>query len=350
MNQPRLFKNLLLGLPIGIFLLGGGSLLFHVKGQGKKTSEEERDAGANRRDVNEKDLRLFVKRLSADIGPRHMGNPDSIRKTLSFLEGTLGQNNIGFKKVERLAFPVGEKEGINLQVSLTGSRNPQDILVIGAHYDTVAQTPGANDNGSGCAALLGIAQAMVGTKTERTVRFVFFGNEEPPYFQTDQMGSYAYARKSKASGENIVGMISLETMGYYTDAPNSQKTPVVLKPFYPDQGNFLAFVGYIKSEGFLTPAKKRFESLSSLPCESVCLPPVIPQLGWSDHWSFQEHGYPAFMVTDTAEFRYQHYHLPTDTADQLNYPKFTEAVTGLARLVQELANPAETRQRQKDRK
>jgi Zn-dependent M28 family amino/carboxypeptidase len=209
---------------------------------------------------------------------------------------------------------------------------------VGAHYDSVVGSPGANDNASGVAGLLALARRFAGKPRGQTLRFVAFVNEEPPYFQTEEMGSLVYAKRCQARGDNISAMVSLETIGYFSDAPGSQKYPSAgLGFFYPSKGNFIGFVGNTRSRALLRSAVSAFKKERKLPCEGASLPAVIPGIGWSDQWSFWQCGYPAIMVTDTAPFRYPHYHSSTDTPDKLDYDRFALVVSGMEKVIAELA-------------
>jgi len=178
--------------------------------------------------------------------------------------------------------------------------------------------------------MLTLAQALSKATPDRTLRFVAFTNEEPPYFQTpDEMGSSVYAKMCRAEDQNIVGVISLETMGYFTDEENSQHYPSPLDRLYPSTGNFIGFVGNIRSGRLMRKVLKSFKENSSVPAEGAALPGNIPGVGWSDHWSFWQEGYTGIMVTDTAPYRYPHYHKASDTPDKINYPVFAKVVEGL---------------------
>jgi Zn-dependent M28 family amino/carboxypeptidase len=188
------------------------------------------------------------------------------------------------------------------------------------------------------AGLLALARRFAGKPCGQTLRFVAFVNEEPPYFQTEEMGSLVYARRCKARGDKISAMISLETIGYFSDEPRSQKYPSPgLGFFYPTKGNFIGFVGNTSSRAVLRSAVSAFKKERKLPCEGAALPVAIPGIGWSDQWSFWECGYPAIMVTDTAPFRYPHYHSSTDTPDKLDYDRFALVVSGMEKVIAELA-------------
>jgi hypothetical protein len=208
-------------------------------------------------------------------------------------------------------------------------------IVVGAHYDTVPGTPGADDNASGVAVLIELAAMKV------PVRFVAFANEEPPYFYGDQMGSWAWAKRARERGEKIRAMFSLEMLGFYRDAPGSQRYPFPLGFFYPDRADFIAFVGDLGARSLVHRSIKAFREKAMFPSEGVAAPSFIPGVTWSDHWSFRRHGYPAIMITDTAFNRYPHYHLPSDTPDKLDYERMARLTLGLAAMLRELAKDDE---------
>ena len=214
-------------------------------------------------------------------------------------------------------------------------------MLVGAHYDSVFGAPGANDNGTGVAALLALARRFAGKEAKHTLRFVAFVNEEPPYFQTEQMGSFVYAGRCKARSDRIAAMISLETIGYFSDMPRSQKYPVAaLGAFYPKVGNFIGIVGDVRSRWLVRRAVAEFRKDEKIPAEGAALPSFIAGVGWSDQWSFWKHGYPGIMITDTAPFRYPHYHEPTDTPDKLDYDRFALVVSSAEKLIQSLVEKA----------
>jgi len=205
-------------------------------------------------------------------------------------------------------------------------------VVIGAHYDTVPGSPGADDNASGIAVLIELARMGL------PARFVAFANEEMPYFQSEEMGSHAWAARARRTGERIDAMLSLEMLGYYRNVPGSQGYPPPLGWFYPDRANFVAFVGDLGSRALVRRAIAAFRAYGRFPSEGVAAPAGIPGVTWSDHWSFRRHGYPAIMVTDTAFYRYAHYHLPSDTPEKLDYERLARVTLGLASVIRELAH------------
>jgi Zn-dependent M28 family amino/carboxypeptidase len=225
----------------------------------------------------------------------------------------------------------------NLEAELIGS-GVEGIIVVGAHYDSVAGTVGANDNASGVAAALELARILNGSHYRKTIRFVFFVNEEPPYFQTENMGSLVYASQVRQSGTPVSAMISLETIGFYSDTAGSQKYPAVLRLFYPSRGNFIGFVGNSESRDLVLRTIRTFRESARFPSEGVAAPATLPGVGWSDQWSFWQEGYPAIMITDTAVFRYPYYHSPLDTTDKIDFEKMALVVDGVRVVVGSLAD------------
>lgn len=278
-------------------------------------------------------LRRDVSRLAGEIGERNIDHYRALGRAADYISE--GLSNAGLR-VRREPFTVEGKEVANLVVEVPGNSRPEEMVLIGAHYDSAPGTPGANDNASGVAALLEIARTLKGKTLGRTLRLVFFVNEEAPYFQGESMGSVVHARRARKRGDKIAGMISIETIGFYSDKPKSQEYPAPFNRFYPDTGNFIAFVADLGSRNLLRDAIAAFRATTSFPSEGVASPAAIPGIGWSDHWSFWQAGYPALMVTDTAPFRYHHYHQPEDTPDKLDYGRMARVVTGLAKVTTEL--------------
>lgn len=279
-------------------------------------------------------LRAHVVRLAGDIGERNVWRHDALASAAAYIDGSL--RALGYDVISR-EFEAERRRVRNLEVERGGARRRDEIVVIGAHYDSVLGSPGANDNASGVAALLELARGFVERPLARTLRFVAFVNEEPPFFQTDGMGSLVYARRVRARGDRIIAMLSLETIGCYSDADGSQQYPFPFGLFYPRRGDFVAFVGNFASRALVRQVVASFRRHAAFPSQGVAAPGGIMGIGWSDHWAFWQQGYPAVMVTDTALFRYAHYHLHSDTPDRLDYDRLARVVEGLARAVEELA-------------
>jgi hypothetical protein len=279
------------------------------------------------------ELTADVQKLAGEIGERNLQHYAQLNAAADFIQGSFSRAGL---LPRRNTYELLGRACHNIEAEIPGAR--PEIVVIGAHYDSVLGSPGANDNASGVAALLALARRFAGKPAAQTLRFVAFVNEEPPYFQTEQMGSFVYAKQCKARGDQISAMISLETVGYFSDKPGSQNYPSPgLGAFYPTTGNFIGFVGNVGSRALVRRVIGLFREQAKVPSEGAALPSFIPDVAWSDQWSFWQCGYPAMMMTDTAPFRYPHYHESTDTPDKLEYDRFALVVSGMERVIEELA-------------
>ncbi|MBP0019948.1 MAG: M28 family peptidase [Cyanobacteria bacterium SBLK] len=282
-----------------------------------------------------KDLQRDLEQFG-EFGEHNFIFYDNLQASEQFLIAALEATGY---EVNLQGYDVEGKHFNNIEIEILGADRPDEIVVVGAHYDSVVGSPGANDNGSGTVAILALARAFSGRQFSRTLRLVEFVNEEPPFFWTDDMGSFVYAKKCRDRQENIVGMLSLETMGYYSEKPGSQEYPLgLLDRVYPITGNFIAFIGNLASNKLVKQAIGSFRTHTQFPSEGATLPEGISGVGWSDHWSFWQVGYPALMVTDTAPFRYPYYHTPEDTSEKVNYEYLARVVAGLERTIVELAS------------
>ena len=279
-------------------------------------------------------LQAHVGALAGRVGERNVWRPEALAAAAAYIRATL--EDLGYA-VRAQSFLSEGVEVANLEVELPGYLVPREIIVLGAHYDSVVGSPGANDNASGVAALLEIARLLAGQRYARSVRLVAFANEEPPFFYTEAMGSAVYAARARRRGERIEAMVALETLGWYTDQPGSQRYPFPFGLFYPDRGNFVGFVGNLPARGLVRRALAAFRASTPFPSEGVAAPGGMEGVHWSDHWSFWQAGYPAIMITDTALFRYPHYHAATDTPERLDYPSLARVTLGLAEVVAGLA-------------
>lgn len=281
-------------------------------------------------------LERHVRVLAVTLGERRLGHGDSLERARDYVSGTLGEFETGTGvRAELEALPAEGGGASNVVFEIPGDSD--ELVVVGAHYDTAVGTPGANDNASGTAAGLELARRFGARRHYRTLRFVFFANEEPPYFQQAGMGSLAHAEKSRARGDRITAMLALESLGHYSTEPGSQKYPPVVGWFYPDQGDFVAFVGNLSSRALVRRAIGTFRAQGAFPSEGAALPSFVAGVGWSDHWSFWQAGYPAIMVTDTATFRDPNYHRATDEAPRLDYLALARVTLGLEHVIEELA-------------
>lgn len=285
---------------------------------------------ANMRKMEDLQANLIntVEYLSVEIGERSYLDVEKLDAVALYIEESF--NSFGLP-VSRQPFSFRGNTYYNLSVEVKGRSDSKDgILVIGAHYDSAVGTPGADDNASGVAALIELARLASAGPLDRTTRFVAFCLEEPPAYMTKNMGSYVCAKGLSDEGTKVKGMISLEMLGYYCEQKGCQYYPNSLfKLFYPDMGNFIAFVGNISSKAFTNSIRDAFRSASSLPVASLSGVSIIPGVDFSDHRNFWKFGVPAFMITDTAFYRNPNYHDPGDTAETLDYRRIAEIVTGL---------------------
>jgi Zn-dependent M28 family amino/carboxypeptidase len=293
-------------------------------------------------------LRADVEALAGSVGPRSYGQPEALAAAGAWTERRLREAGLD---PWREPYTLADERAIgqvffNVVAEVPGAT--EDLVVVGAHYDTAADTlrwcdaaagptPGADDNASGVAALLWLAERFAGAKPFRTLRFVAFTNEEEPWFWGEGMGSVVHARGLARAGVEVHAMLALDALGSWSDAPGSQHYVFPLSLAYPRSGNFLAFVANNRSRDLLIRATARFRATATVPCEVGALPGWLPGVGWSDHWSFWRRGWPALMVTDTALFRTRTYHCASDTPETLDYERLARALIGIEAVIEDLA-------------
>ena len=279
-------------------------------------------------------LMRHVHVLGREIGERNVFKPGALEAAAAYIRQVWTAQ--GFSVTEE-PYDVRGQRCANLFVELKGTSRPQEIVLVGAHYDSVLGSPGANDNATGVALVLEMARALRQIALARTLRLVAFVNEEPPFFQTEQMGSRQHARGARTRGEKIVAMIALETLGSYSDAASSQRYPFPLGAFYPGTGNFLGVVGNLRSRSLVKEILTHFTEATDFPVEAAATFAWIPGVDWSDHWSFWKEGYRAVMLTDTALYRYAEYHSAADLPRVVNANEFARAAHGIIETVRRLA-------------
>jgi hypothetical protein len=289
--------------------------------------------------VSQAKLQAHVQKLAGDIGERNVFHPKALRQAADYIESVWRAQGY---EVVRQQYQVQGEQCVNLEVTRLGAVSPKEIVLFGAHYDTVEGSPGANDNATGVAALLEFSRLMASQKPGRTVRFVAFVNEEPPFFWKPEMGSRVYAKIARQRGDDIRAMVAMDSLGYYSDQPGSQKFPPGLKALYPDRvfpdrGNFLAFIANPESRALLERALKTFRAQSDFPTDYLVGVAQIPGIGFSDHESFWREGYRAIFVTDTATFRDPSYHTAQDTVEKINFKALTRVTEGLFGVIKTLA-------------
>ena len=268
--------------------------------------------------------------------PHNVRHPDELERAAGHIERAL--IGMGYP-VHRQAFQAGRQKVRNIEIVVEPARANAATLVVGAHYDSYLDAPGANDNASGTAAVIELARLLADLRhrSPLRIRLVLFVNEEPPFFKTGEMGSLVYARRLKRSGEPVLGMFSLETLGFYSDRENSQHYPPPLGLLYPTKGDFVAFAGLTSSRHFVRKTVGSFRKVAAFPSVGGTAPALVQGIDWSDHWAFEQVGIPALMVTDTAPFRYPHYHTPRDTPERVDYERLARVVSGLEMAIRDMA-------------
>lgn len=280
-------------------------------------------------------LERHVRALAGDIGVRSDEAYANVQRAAAYIRGELMR--LGLHVVVQ-EFSADGRTYRNLEATLPGGGLAHEVVVLGAHYDSAEDAPGADDNASGVAGVLELARVFAGQPQPRTVRFVFFPTEEPPSFATNDMGSRHYARAARERNDQIVAMLSIESIGYYDTEKGSQRYPFPLNLAYPDVGDFIGFVSNLRSRPLLHRAIAAFRARATLPTQGAAAPAWVPGIWWSDHWSFWREGYQAIMVSDTAPYRNPFYHTPMDTPDKLDYDRTARVVDGLTHVVRALAN------------
>ncbi|MGL4397601.1 MAG: M28 family peptidase [Hyphomicrobium sp.] len=289
-------------------------------------------------------------RATASV-PHHLGVATALDATARAIEARLRDmgltpradvfdvEGIAVRNIEVVFEPQAATDCASQQGAVPRASAPTSTVIVGAHYDSIPDCPGANDNGTGVAALLELARAFAQSATPLSarVRLVFFVNEEQPYGKTDAMGALRHARRMRESCEDVRGMIALETLGYFSDAPGSQRLPWPFNWMYGDRGDFVAFIGLPGSSGFLGDCVRAFRAASTFPSVGAVVPAFIEGADLSDHWAYRACGYPALMITDTAPYRNPFYHQPFDTPDTVNYAALAQISVALATMVRQLA-------------
>ena len=265
-------------------------------------------------------LQSYVEMLSQTL-PSRLPNEISLEPTVNWIESQLQ----AYGTPQRQTYTANGESFHN--IILQFGPDSKKIVVVGAHYDSADGLSGADDNASGVAGLIELARLLSHAKLSSRVELVAYTLEEPPHFRSSKMGSYIHAKSLKESGKDVILMMSLEMIGYFSDAPNSQHYPVpFLDLIYPSKGNYIAIVANLSNQSTVRKVKTSFSQASTLPVYSINAPVFIPGIDYSDHRNYWRMGYPAVMITDTAFARNTAYHTPQDTADRLNYQKMAQVV------------------------
>jgi Zn-dependent M28 family amino/carboxypeptidase len=285
------------------------------------------------RSVDPARLEAHVRKLSVELSPRSIGSLENLDRVAAYISGELTQAG---GAVSEQGYRV-ENQSYRNVIARFGPDTPERI-VVGAHYDAFGGLPGADDNASGVAGLIELAR-LLGAQTPATrVDLVAFSTEEPPYFGTTGMGSSVHAQSLQKENVSVRAMLSLEMIGYFSDARGSQQFPAgILSAFYPSTGDFIGVVGRV-SDGLLARrVKAAMSAASPLPVYSISAPSVIPGIDFSDQLNYWHAGYGAVMITDTAFYRNLNYHTPRDTAEKLDYKRMALVVEGAYAAVIDLA-------------
>jgi Zn-dependent M28 family amino/carboxypeptidase len=277
----------------------------------------------------ERELKEHVIQLAGEIGERNFQEYASLQQAMAYIENYW--KDVGFE-VRQQQYDIAGQAFTNLSVEIVGASRPDEVVVVGAHYDTIIGTPGADDNGSAVAGLLALSGRARACRWDRTLRFVAFANEEPPFFMSPGMGSLVYARDCQERGDRVIGMICLEMLGYFCE-----RQPDTLG-LLPESGDFIGLVGNQESEDLVRRAALAFREKVRFPLQAAAPSPnVVPYAAYSDHWSFWQCGYQALMVTDTGPLRNPHYHMASDRPGTLDYDKMTRVVFGVEGILEKLA-------------
>jgi Zn-dependent M28 family amino/carboxypeptidase len=262
-------------------------------------------------------LETIVGERSPFSGQQHLAAVES------FIEKELSSYGL---TVESDYFSYRGKNFRNLIGRLAAQRG-DSLIILGAHFDSVQGTPGADDNASGVAVLLEAARALARARLRAQVLFCAFNLEE-----LNMVGSTYFAKKLKAAGTKIGAMVSLEMIGYTDSRAGSQKYPTGLSWLYPDRGDFIGVIGNWNSSSLLRTFARQMRQVRGLSVETLSVPgngALVPAVRLSDHSPFWDLGYPALMITDTSFFRNPHYHGPTDTLETLNVDFMAKVCEGV---------------------
>ena len=285
------------------------------------------------RTVDPARLEAHVRTLSIDLSPRNVGNPENLNRTAAYIADQLRETGAA---VSEQAYRVEGNSYRNVIAHFgpdTGER-----IVVGAHYDAAGPLPGADDNASGVAGLLELARLFGSQPPQMRVELVAFSTEEPPYFRSTGMGSSVHAIALRTDNVKVRAMLSLEMIGYFSDAQGSQHFPVgLLRALYPSTGNFIAVVGRVSDGLLVRQVKSAMSNAAPLAVHSINAPSFIPGVDFSDQLNYWEAGYGAVMITDTAFYRNRNYHTAQDTAEKLDYKRLAMVVEGVYAAVTEIA-------------
>ena len=280
-------------------------------------------------------LYRHVEVLSREIGSRSLQEYGKMKQAQTYIETFLREAGIFYEIQD---YKVNGKSYGNVVVTLPGKKNPPQTIVVGAHYDTIPNTPGADDNASAVSLLLEMCRSLRDYAPDNTIKLVFFTLEEPPVFDTRNMGSYVFAKDAKKRNEDIKLMICLEMIGYYNNREKGQEFPLpLMNLFYPTTPDFVLVIGDIASKSLTVLTGDKIRQASGLQVKTLTVPRFFPGIKLSDHSSFWKNGYRAIMITDTGFYRNPNYHNSKDTIDTLDFDKITALYEGMVKTVKDLS-------------
>jgi Zn-dependent M28 family amino/carboxypeptidase len=280
-------------------------------------------------------LREHVNALAVDIGPRTPSMPDSLVRAANYIHSVFEDAGLA---VREQSYQYYDQRVTNILATAPATAKASAYYVVGAHYDTVQTTPGADDNASAVTVMLELPARLQHANKKVPIVFAAFTLEEPPAYLTGHQGSHIFVRSCRCNGDRVLGAIILEMVGYTAPCQNYPFLP--RWPGYPAQGNFIGVIGNWGSLRFGRSVVRGLRKNRDLPIESLFLPfdgRILPETRLSDHASFWDAALPAVMVTDTAFFRNPNYHLASDTIDTLDFTFMAQLVKSLEFALLELA-------------
>lgn len=283
--------------------------------------------------ADEVQLRKDVDALSKNFHPRNSDNPENLNRCADYISTHFKEAGATVEMQEFIVDKITYKNVI----ARFGVGKPKKIIV-GAHYDSCDDTPGADDNASGVAGLLELARLIGKDQPDIEIELVAYSLEEPPFFGGPQMGSVFHANSVAAEKEKIIGVIVLEMIGYFSDELGSQDYPApVMKGYYPTRANYITVVSQWDQSEWIADLKAGMQGTTDLPVYSFRAPASLPGIDYSDHRNYWPHNIPAAMVTNTAFYRNKNYHRPGDTAERLDYHRMGKVVVGVYEAIKVLA-------------
>jgi hypothetical protein len=285
--------------------------------------------------VRSSDIYRHVEFLSVRIGSRSVDEGEQLDAARDYILSVLRELGVRYALQD---FTYRDRVYSNIIVTIEGGSDRDEVVLIGAHYDTVAGTPGADDNASAVAVLLEMCRLLKDDRLRRTLKLVFFTLEEPPVFRSEFMGSAVYARSARERKEDLRAMISLEMLGYYSDREGGQSFPLpFMHALFSSTPSFIAVVGNLASRSLVRQAAASLGKSGNIPVEHLSTFGVVPGVDFSDHMPFWDNGYHAVMITDTAFFRNPNYHTERDRIGTLDFRRMAALLDGLVEVARDLA-------------